>query len=94
LELVRVEEDNIRPKLFCRVLLQVNHAPFRGFNRAQFAVLEAAILVSRLQMLPWNKIEAELAYLRIGFEKCAGEREREAWNWLMQAIDDFKREAA
>lgn len=89
LELLRVEDDAIRPKLYCRVIHAANHAPFRGFNRAQFAVLEAAILVSRLDRLPWDKIEAELDYLRIGLEKCAGEREREAWGWLMEKIDGY-----
>lgn len=92
LELVRLEDEKVRPKLFCKVLHEVNHAPFRGFNRAQFAVLEAAILVSRLHLLPWDKIASELEYLRIGLEKTAGEREREAWQWLMQAVEEFKRE--
>lgn len=89
-EVVRVEEDAVRPKVFCRILHTVNHAPFSGFNRAQYAVLEAAILISRLERLPLAKIEAELDYLRIGFEKTAGERERVAWDWLMAALDTFK----
>ena len=89
-ELVRIEDDVTRPKLFCKMIRTVNRAPFMGFNRAQFAVLEAAILVSRLKMLPLEKIEAELAYLRIGLEKTAGDRELEAWGWLMTVIDDYK----
>lgn len=90
LELSRVEEDAVRPKLYCRVVHESSHAPFKGFNRAQFAILEAAILVSRLQMLPWAKVEAELSYLSIGFEKCAGQREREAWAWLMEKIEAYR----
>ncbi len=86
LKLVRVEEDPIRPKLFCRPVHQANHAPFCGFNRAQFAVLEAAILVSRFDRLAWEKIEAELAYLKIGLDKTAGPKEKEAWAWLMEKI--------
>ena len=89
LKLIRVEEDTVRPKLYCEVVHQVNHAPFRGFNRAQSAVLEAAILVSRLKMLPWQKVSDEIDYLRIGLEKCAGDEEREAWGWLMSAIEAF-----
>lgn len=87
---VRVEDDPTRPKLFCTAIHSATHAPFTGFNRAQFAVLEAAILVSRLQWLPLAKIDAELDYLRIGFAKTAGDREREAWEWLMEAIAVFK----
>lgn len=84
--LTRIEDDALRPRLYCRVVHEVQHAPFQGFNRAQYAVLEAAILTSRLHLLPWNKIQSELDYLRIGLEKCAGEREREAWSWLMEKI--------
>jgi uncharacterized protein len=56
-------EDALRPRFHCRVLCTMSHAPFRGFNRAQSAVIEAAILVSRLHMLPREKVEREIAYL-------------------------------
>jgi uncharacterized protein len=92
IELVRVEDDPQRPKLFCKVLHTVNHAPFAGFNRAQFAVLEASILLSRIKWLPINKIETELEYLRIGLEKTACEAELEAWSWIITAINAYKQE--
>jgi hypothetical protein len=94
LELLRAEDDAVRPRLHCRVVHEANHAPFKGFNRAQHAVLEAAILASRLDRLPWHKIEAELDYLRAGLEKCAGPREREAWGWLVEKIEAFRRAPA
>lgn len=84
------DEHQIRPKLICSVQHQVTHAPFYGFNRAQYSVLEAAILISRLDRLPWTKIEQELDYLRIGVEKTAGIREQEAWGWLMQRVNEFR----
>lgn len=87
-ELVRVEDDETRPKLFCKAVHTANHAPFKGFNRAQYSVLEAAILISRLNMLPLEKIQAEIDYLRIGLEKTAGDRELEAWDWLMSVIEN------
>lgn len=90
LELIRIEEDETRPKLYCKTVQTVNHAPFMGFNRAQFSVLEAAILVSRLHMLPIEKIESEIGYLSIGLNKTAGEKELEAWNWLMTVIEQHK----
>ncbi len=92
-ELVRIEDDPARPKLFCKAVHTANHAPFTGFNRAQYSVLEAAILISRLNRLPLAKIESEIDYLRIGLEKTAGSRELEAWAWLMTVIDKFKAEA-
>jgi hypothetical protein len=85
----RVTEDAQRPRFHCRVVHGATHAPFRGFNRAQAAVVEAAILVSRLHMLPRQKVETEIAYLRIAVEKTAGPAEQEAWDWLMQKVREF-----
>lgn len=91
-EVVSVQDDEVRPRFHCRVLHQETHAPFQGFNRAQAAVLEAAVLVSRLHLLPTEKIDRELDYLRIAVDKTAGPREREAWNWLMERIAEYRRE--
>jgi hypothetical protein len=84
----RVEEDEQRPRFHCRVVYEASHAPFKGFNRAQAAVIEAAILASRLHILPREKIERELGYLQIAVEKTAGPREHEAWRILVEKIED------
>jgi len=81
-----ITEDDQRPRFHCGVVRTVSHAPFGGFNRAQAAVIEAAILVSRLNMLPRQKVEADMAYLGIAIAKTAGPQEREAWNWLTEKI--------
>ena len=85
----RVEDDPVRPRFLCRVIHEEADGSFHGFNRAQAAVIEAAILVSRLHLLPRGKIESEIAYLAIAVEKTAGPRERDAWSWLTQAIAAF-----
>lgn len=89
LKLVSVKDDDTRPQLFLEVTHAVQHQPFQGFNRAQAAVIELAVLVSRLHLLPKEKIEAELQYLQIAINKTAGERELEAWGWLLEKIDNF-----
>ena len=86
LSVERFTDDELRPRFLCRVVHEENHASFRGFNRAQAAVVEAAILVSRLHMLPADKIDREIGYLRIAIDKTAGARERQAWDWLMERI--------
>jgi hypothetical protein len=86
LEMTRFDDDDPRACFYGEVLTEETHAPFRGFNRAQTAVIEAAILVSRLGMLPEYKIRQEIGYLQIGIDKTAGERELEAWGWLMDKI--------
>jgi len=65
---------------------EVTHAPFVGINRAQAAVVEAAVLVSRLHMLPQHKIDTEMAYLQIAIDKTAGAAEHEAFGWLLDAV--------
>lgn len=90
LELVEVQEDELRPQLFFRVVHEEVHAGFSGFNRAQAAVIELAILVSRLHMLPVEKIDAEIAYLQIAIQKTAGERELQAWSWLIERVENYK----
>jgi len=77
------EDDPIRPRFWLEVRETVVQRPFAGFNRAQAAVVEAAILASRLDRLSSAKILAELAWLGIAIEKTAGPSEREAWGWLM-----------
>lgn len=86
LEVARVEPDETRPRFLCRVKKIAVHAPFLGFNRAQAAVVEAAILATRLALLPREKIEREIAYLQIAIDKTAGDAEREAWDMLMAKI--------
>jgi hypothetical protein len=86
LELEHIEDDPQRPKFTLRVINEIVHAPFPGFNRAKAAIIETAILVSRLHMLPAEKIDRELEYLKIAIDKTAGDEELEAWNWLCAAI--------
>lgn len=90
-QMVDYQPDAERPVCLCTVHRQVNHSPFSGFNRAQAAVLEAAILLSRRQLLAPEKIDSEIEYLRIAIDKTAGERELQAWSWLMEALDDWRR---
>lgn len=85
--------DPQRPRLGLRPLRQVQHAPFLGMNRAQAAVVEGAVLVSRLGMLPRDKLEREMAYLQIAIDKTAGPAEHEAWGWLREAVQRHLGEA-
>ena len=82
LAVVEVSESPSRPRFRCRVVHAAAHASFGGFSRAKAAVIEAAVLVSRLHMLPRAEIEAEFARLEIIVGKTAGEAELEAWMWL------------
>jgi hypothetical protein len=82
LEVVEVREDELRPRFVCRVARAEAHAPFDGFNRAFAAVVEAAILTSRLDLLPRAVVEAEFARLKVIVAKTGGPCESEAFGWL------------
>jgi hypothetical protein len=88
LKLISVEEDILRPNLYLEIVHESQHHPFQGFNRAQAAVIELAVLVSRLKRLPLEKITQEMAYLTIAIEKTAGPKELEAWTWLTEAVNN------
>ncbi|MGH6762038.1 MAG: DUF447 domain-containing protein [Phyllobacterium sp.] len=90
LHVVSVHDDGVRPRHLCKVVSEAAHAPFTGLNRAKAAVLELAILVSRLHMLSQEKIDAEIAYLTIAIEKTAGPDEQQAWNWLIQRVRNHR----
>jgi uncharacterized protein len=81
-----MRDDPVRPRFRCRVVHSASHRPFVGYNRAQAAVIEAAILSTRLDMLPPEKIRSEMAYLTIAIEKTAGPAEEEAWRWITDKI--------
>lgn len=81
-----ISDDETRPEVRAHVVHHQTHAPFAGMNRAQAAVLEAAILVSRIAWLPAEKVCSEVDYLLIAMNKTAGDAEREAWEWLMEPV--------
>lgn len=90
LRLVNVIDDAMRPQLVMEVIYSEQHQPFEGFNRAQAAVIELAVLVSRLQRLPMEKIIQDMQYLQIAIDKTSGSRELEAWAWLVEAVDNHR----
>ncbi|MBT3548823.1 MAG: DUF447 family protein [Gammaproteobacteria bacterium] len=85
------KDDERRPNIVCDVSKKEFNKPFMGFNRAQFSVIEASVLVSRLKMLPIEKILLEIEYLKIGIDKTAGKRESEAWKWIEDKIQEFQK---
>jgi hypothetical protein len=86
LEVAEFRDDPVRPRFRCRIVHQAMHRPFLGFNRAQAAIVEAAVLSTRLHMLPVDKIISEMRYLAIAISKTAGPAELEAWSWIEEKV--------
>jgi hypothetical protein len=76
------DEAEERLRLEARVVSTHHGRPFTGFNRAAHAVLEAAILVTRLHLLPAAEVSRRLADLEPLIRKTGGTREHEAFALL------------
>jgi hypothetical protein len=85
-EVATVDATPPRSRIDTRVVHHGARREFLGFNRARHAVLEAAILATRLHLVPHDEIRAELARLQILVDKTAGAREREAWTLLTDFV--------
>ncbi|WP_157269148.1 DUF447 domain-containing protein [Azohydromonas aeria] len=90
LRLLHTQDDPQRPSLRMVRVHEESHGEFMGFNRAQAAVVEGSVLVSRLHLLPREKVEGEMRYLQIAIDKTAGPEEHEAWDWLRMAVADHR----
>jgi hypothetical protein len=81
-----LDDSKERTVIDCTVIDSGNLRPFFGFNRAKHAVLEAAILATRIGILPAEQITADFERLAILIEKTAGEQERKAFELLRNYV--------
>jgi uncharacterized protein len=65
---------------------------FWGFNRGKHAVLEAAILATRLHFLDLDQVVAEFAKLQVIVDKTGGPAELEAFAFLQAHLDKVRGE--
>ena len=86
----KIEDDNTRPTIICKSVHEETHKMYYGFNRAKSAVIELCILASRLGIIEDTKISDEIKYLEISIDKTAGRREKEAWEWLIDYIKEYR----
>jgi uncharacterized protein len=87
LQVTSLDASPPRSRITTRVVHHGTRREFLGLNRARNAVLEAAILATRLHLIPRAEIDAEYAKLQIIVDKTAGPRERDA----MALLTDFVR---
>ena len=80
-----------RERLEARVVAEHRGRPFLGFNRAAHAVVEAAILVTRLHLPEAADPEPALRELETLVAKTGGPREHEAFAVLRRAVAERRR---
>ncbi|MEZ6141758.1 MAG: DUF447 family protein [Zavarzinella sp.] len=73
-----VEMEGERYHLHAQVVHHGQVGDFLGFNRAKHAVIEAAIIATRLHLLSPAEIPTELARLQVIVDKTGGPEEHEA----------------
>ncbi len=90
-DVVSLDDQQERTRIECRIVHVGRLRDFFGFNRAKHAVLELAILATRVHLLPREQIDAEFARLATPIEKTAGPREQLAFELLQQSVAEHRR---
>jgi len=85
-KVVAADTSQERLRLEARVVAVHEGRPFIGFNRARHAVVEGAILVTRLHLLGAEEVSRQLRDLAVLVEKTGGPREREAFRLLEEKV--------
>jgi hypothetical protein len=86
LELVSIEQEGERATLNLDIHKMGRVRDFTGFNRAKHAVIEAAILATRVGILPDSEITSQMEMLRSWVDKTGGVSEHDAYSFLQQFI--------
>lgn len=84
--LEETERSGGRAEIRCRVVGQGWQRDFLGFNRARNAVVEAAIVATRLHLCPVQQVRAELERSQEIVRKTGGAREQRAMNYVLDWV--------
>ena len=85
-EAVYFETSEPRKNIRCKAVSAGRQRDFFGFNRAKHAVIEAAILATRVAFLPAEEIDRQYESLRVIVDKTGGETERQAMSLLEEFV--------
>src|SRR5580704_4823411 len=83
-----VDASKERAEITVRVVHAGRLRDFFGFNRAKHAVLEAAILATRVNLIPRDEILADFGRLKPAVAKTGGAAEVEAFALLERYVSD------
>ena len=86
-----IDDSGERVTIEAEVVHTARHRDFWGFNRARHAVVEAAILATRLHLLPRDEVAAEFRKLRVIVGKTGGPAEHAAMDFLQAKLAEAPR---
>jgi hypothetical protein len=81
-----IDDRSERTEIVARVIGQGRLRDFFGFNRAKHAVIEAAILATRVDLLDPRHIRQEFERLAAPVEKTGGRKERHAFDFVRDYV--------
>lgn len=82
-----LDDAQQRTTITADVVAQGRLRDFFGFNRAKHAVVEAAILATRVAFLPADEIRSEFARLSVLVDKTGGLQEQRAFEFLSRYVE-------
>ena len=91
---VEVDDRAERATLHAEIVRREEMREFFGFNRAKHAVVEAAVLASRVHILPVTNILAQLRDLDVLVTKTGGPAERRAFDFLKSYVESAREPVA
>ena len=83
-----VDDRDERTQMLAKVVECGRLRDFFGFNRAKHAVIEAAILATRIHLLEADPIRSEFERLAVVVEKTGGRQERSALAFLQAYLGE------
>lgn len=93
LEVVDVDDRVERTTIWAQVVAVGRFRDFFGFNRARHAVLEAAILATRMHLTGVKPLVTEFERLQVIVDKTGGQREHDAMDVLQKFIRESDAQA-
>ncbi len=89
-EVEHLDDSHDRTEIDVRIVDHGVKRAFFGFNRAKHAVIEAAILATRIHLLGPEAVGEEFARLASLVEKTGGPQERAAWALLQDYLNESR----
>ena len=90
LQVSDVDDRQQRAEFVCRVVHTGRIRDFFGLNRAKHAVVEAAILATRIEFMATDELLSQYDRLSELVDKTAGPPERRAFDFLRQYVETYE----
>lgn len=93
-QITKIDTSHERSEMTAEVVHSGMRHPFRGFNRARHAIIETAILATRLHILPQDEVESTMKLHESAVTKTGDQEELDAFGLLQTYVGNFYAEGA